>query len=127
NLSSLKGKTIFVNLWATWCGPCVGEMPSIENLYHQFADRDDVAFVLISLDQSISAPTRFAKTKGMQAPIFFAKSPPPRGFQSDGMPLPMIIRKDGTLGPRHMGGRDWSGAGGLINDIAKASATKESK
>lgn len=48
---TLKGKTVFVNLWATWCPPCVAEMPSIESLYSQTTNEQN-AFVLISLDDN---------------------------------------------------------------------------
>src|SRR4051812_49264251 len=46
NMSDLKGKVIFLNLWATWCGPCVAEMPSIQSLYEK-ADKDKIAFVIL--------------------------------------------------------------------------------
>src|SRR5690348_12916494 len=40
-LSSLRGKVVFLNVWATWCGPCRDEMPSMETLYEAFKDRQD--------------------------------------------------------------------------------------
>src|SRR5262245_47177120 len=90
NLSSFKGKVVFVNLWATWCPPCVREMPSIEALYREFADRDDVAFVLISLDRNIEKPKDHAASNGMKAPIYLSKVPPPMSFQSEGIPMTVI-------------------------------------
>ena len=53
-LSQLHGKTVFVNLWATWCGPCVAEMPSISSLYEK-VDKDKVAFVMITRNDPKSA------------------------------------------------------------------------
>jgi len=50
NLSSLKGKVIYVDLWATWCGPCMLEMPSYEKLKQKYADNPNVAFVSLSID-----------------------------------------------------------------------------
>src|SRR5688500_10784213 len=47
-MSELKGKVIFLTLWATWCGPCRVEMPSIQNLYNS-VDNDKIAFVILSL------------------------------------------------------------------------------
>ncbi|KQB99381.1 TlpA disulfide reductase family protein [Pedobacter sp. Hv1] len=52
NLSSLKGKVIYVDLWATWCGPCMQEMPAYEKLKQKYASQPDVAFVSLSIDDS---------------------------------------------------------------------------
>lgn len=46
NLNDFRGKTIFLNLWATWCPPCLAEMPSIQKLYDQY--KDNVAFVMVT-------------------------------------------------------------------------------
>ena len=56
---SLRGKTIFMNLWATWCPPCVAEMPSIDALYHDFKEQHDIVFLIISEDKDFNK----AKTK----------------------------------------------------------------
>ncbi len=45
-----KGKVVFLNLWATWCGPCRAEMPSIQNLYEK-VDKEKIVFVMLSLDR----------------------------------------------------------------------------
>lgn len=52
NLSSLKGKVIYVDLWATWCGPCMVEMPSYEKLKQRYAADPNVAFVSLSIDDN---------------------------------------------------------------------------
>lgn len=52
NLSSLKGKVIYVDLWATWCGPCMQEMPAYEKLKQKYAANPEVAFVSLSIDDS---------------------------------------------------------------------------
>jgi len=51
-LSSLKGKVIYVDLWATWCGPCMHEMPYFEKLKVQYKDNPNIVFVSLSLDDS---------------------------------------------------------------------------
>lgn len=125
NLSSLKGKVLFVNVWATWCPPCVGEMPSIETLHSQFADRDDVAFVLASVDDSAETAKGFAVKKGMKAPIYHARGPMPADLRTEGIPATFIVAKDGTLRYKHVGGFDWSGERGKIEALIaeKAPAT----
>ena len=50
NLSSLKGKVVFLNFWAAWCPPCIAEMPGINELHKEFIDRADVVFVMVDAD-----------------------------------------------------------------------------
>ena len=50
DVNEFKGKTIFLNLWATWCGPCRMEMPSIQSLYNQ-VDKEKIVFIMLSLDK----------------------------------------------------------------------------
>ena len=49
-LSSLKGKVIYVDLWATWCGPCLAEMPFYETLKEKYKANQGIAFVSLSID-----------------------------------------------------------------------------
>src|SRR5690242_7111651 len=49
NIKDFKNKTIFLNIWATWCGPCRMEMPSIQKLYNQ-VDHDKIVFIMLSVD-----------------------------------------------------------------------------
>jgi thiol-disulfide isomerase/thioredoxin len=108
NLSSFRGKVLFINIWATWCGPCVAEMPSIEQLYQNFAGRDDVAFLLISQDSTPGEALRFAAKQGMKAPIYFPVGPMPVAFQTRGIPATFIVRKDGKLHFADLGAKNWS-------------------
>ncbi|MBK8951379.1 MAG: TlpA family protein disulfide reductase [Chitinophagaceae bacterium] len=59
NLSAYKGKKVFVNLWATWCGPCRAEIPSIESLAAK-SDKSKVAFVMLSLDDNFDKARGYA-------------------------------------------------------------------
>jgi thiol-disulfide isomerase/thioredoxin len=120
DLRSLKGKVLFINVWATWCGPCIAEMPSIDKLYSQFAGRDDVAFLLVSTDNSPETVKRSAIYSRTKAPIYFARGAAPRHFQTDGIPATFIVAKDGTLAKAEVGSRDWSGEGPFIEKLAKA-------
>ena len=51
SLSSLRGKVVFLNVWATWCGPCREEMPSMETLYEDFKNRQDFVILAVSQDR----------------------------------------------------------------------------
>lgn len=50
SLKDFKGKYVYIDVWATWCGPCIGEIPSLKKLEHQYKDKN-IAFVSISVDQ----------------------------------------------------------------------------
>jgi len=50
NISDLKGKSVYVDVWATWCGPCKAEIPSLKKVEHDYSDKN-IEFVSISIDE----------------------------------------------------------------------------
>ena len=102
---SFKDKVLFLNFWATWCPPCVGEMQSIENLYRQFDKR--VGFVCISKEE-IETIKAFREKKGYTFPMYHVDGQVPEEFRTDGIPATFIISKEGKILLKHVGGADWS-------------------
>lgn len=107
NLEDLKGKKVFVNLWATWCPPCRAEIPSIEKLYKK-TDKDKVAFVMLSLDDNFNLAKRFAKTKHMQLPIYYPAENLPSLFNINGIPATFIFDEKGVLIKSNIGMDDYN-------------------
>ncbi|MBN1490962.1 MAG: carboxypeptidase regulatory-like domain-containing protein [Phycisphaerae bacterium] len=68
-LASLRGKYVFVDVWATWCPPCVAEMPSLKQLYAAVRDRDDFVMLGISLDRDAETVEAFVKKQGVGWPM----------------------------------------------------------
>ncbi|WP_432411304.1 TlpA family protein disulfide reductase [Rasiella sp. SM2506] len=106
SLSELKGKVIFMNFWATWCPPCIAEMPSIDKLHEEMGA--EVAFVMLSLDQDFQKAKDFDTRKGYNLPIYTLVGNLPSMYQSSSIPTTYIIDANGNLALTHMGMADYS-------------------
>ena len=106
NLRQFRGKAVLVNLWASWCPPCLAEMPGLQALY-QKTDTSKVAFVLISLDANPAKARALLKKKGYTLPVFFPAAPLPAPFDSPSIPSTVILTPDGRLADRHDGMADY--------------------
>lgn len=106
NLRRFRGKAVLVNLWASWCPPCLAEMPGLQALY-QKTDTAKVAFVLISLDANPNKARALLKRKGYTLPVFFPAAPLPAPFDSPSIPSTVILTPSGRLADRHDGMADY--------------------
>ena len=106
NLRQFKGKAVLVNLWASWCPPCLAEMPGLQALY-QKTDTAKVAFVLISLDANPNKAKALLKRKGYTLPVFFSAAPLPAPFDSPSIPSTIVLTPSGRLADRHDGMADY--------------------
>ena len=108
DLRNLKGKVVFINFWATWCGPCKEEMPSMEALHQRYRDKDFV-FLTISVDYGGLSPVKeFIGKKRYTFPVLID----PKGetldlFEVKGIPMTFVIDKKGRLRGKASGSRDW--------------------
>jgi thiol-disulfide isomerase/thioredoxin len=106
NLQQFRGKAVLVNLWASWCPPCLAEMPGLQALY-QKTDTSKVAFVLISLDANPNKARALLKRKGYTLPVFFPAAPLPAPFDSPSIPSTVVLTPSGRLADRHDGMADY--------------------
>ncbi len=95
HFSDFKEKTIFMNFWATWCAPCVAEMPDIHNLYEETGDK--VNFVMISVDQDENKAKKYVDDKAFHFPIYFLRSGLPSGYNTHSIPTTYLIDKTGRI------------------------------
>jgi thiol-disulfide isomerase/thioredoxin len=102
SFTNFKGKTVFLNLWATWCPPCIAEMPDINDLYGK-VDLNEVAFVMISRDDDYQKALSFANKKGYDFPVYAAASRLPQVFQTNSIPTTFIISPEGKLVAKRKG------------------------
>jgi len=73
-LKSLEGKSILINLWATWCGPCNAELPHLQKLYEKVKDRTDIQILTFNIDEDLGLVEPFMKEKGYTFPVLPAFS-----------------------------------------------------
>lgn len=109
SLSENRGKVVFLNIWATWCLPCLVEMPSIEKLYNRFKS-DKFEVFAVSVDkQGVEVVKPYIKKLGLTFPILLDTSDTvPSLYQTFSIPETFIINKKGIIVSRIMGARDWS-------------------
>ena len=103
-LSDYNDKPIFINFWATWCPPCIAEMPAIDNLQKEYADR--VAFLLVSYEDH-AVTQKFLKGKGLNPHTFQALSKEPELLSSNSIPITFIIDKQGQIVVKKTGSSQW--------------------
>lgn len=107
NLQTLKGKKVFVNLWASWCPPCRREMPSIEKLAKS-VDKNKVAFVLLSLDDNFNKARAFTKRQQLSLPVYYPAESLPELFTVQAIPTTFLFDEEGRLFQRTDGGDDYN-------------------
>ncbi|MPR33106.1 TlpA family protein disulfide reductase [Salmonirosea aquatica] len=100
---SLRGKVVFMNVWATWCPPCLAEMPGIQKLYDS-VDTSRIAFVMLSVDEAGREKVKkFIDRKGYTFPVYTPLTGIPPAFQSSAIPTTFILSPEGTLVARQEG------------------------
>lgn len=102
SFSDFKGKTIFLNFWATWCPPCIAEMPNIQNLYDDIGGEDDIVFVLVSLDNDPQKAKDFVGRKEFTFPVYSAITKP-RIYDTSIVPTTYVISPKGEIMLKHQG------------------------
>jgi peroxiredoxin len=107
-LAEYKGKVIILNFWATFCGPCKAEMPSLNNLFLSFK-KDGLIVLAISTDDSEKPVQSFVKTKGIAFPVLIEKDSQVFSdrYRVLGLPTTFIIDREGIIVGKILGDRPW--------------------
>ena len=104
-LSDLRDKPVYLNFWATWCPPCVKELPHIQSKYEQYKDR--IHFLAISVDSEQDAPAQFISSKGYTFPVGYGNEREiSRAYNIEAIPASYIIGTDGTIKAQIVGSMD---------------------
>lgn len=95
-LEKFEGKTIFLNFWATWCPPCIAEMPNIQSLYEDVKS-DSIEFVMISLDEDHTKAEKYLTRKNFSFPVYFLNGRKPGTYNSTVVPTTYVISPEGKI------------------------------
>jgi cytochrome c biogenesis protein CcmG/thiol:disulfide interchange protein DsbE len=107
-LADYHGKVLLINVWATWCPPCIREMPSIERLHQRFKDTD-FRVLAVSIDEDAADKVlKFANDLGVTFDILHDQSGAIQGiYQTVGVPESFIIDRDGVIVKKVIGDSEW--------------------
>ncbi len=108
SLSSLMGKVVFINFWATWCPPCKVEMPTIDKLKKSFKGNDEIVFLMVDVDGNLKKSSAFMKKNKYELPVYAPKSAIPSDFLGMAVPTTVILNKKGKIATRVEGAADYS-------------------
>lgn len=99
-LSDFRGKVVFLEFWATWCKPCIHEIPYLEELADYFTNKD-VVFIKVAIDIDVEGWKNFVKTRNLQGINLIApehtRSQVSKDYLLDGVPYYFIIDKEGKF------------------------------
>ena len=112
-LVDFAGQVVVLNFWATWCPPCVEEMPSLQRLQDLLGD-DGLEVVAVSVDERYSDIPPFVAEHGLRFLVLHDLGKRvSRRYEVFQFPETWIIRRDGTLAAHIIGARDWAAPGSL--------------
>ena len=106
HLASYRGRVVVLNFWATWCAPCVQEMPALIALHHQMPD---LAILAISVDENEAAYKRFLERQ--QVDLVTVRDPAQTAaklYHTEGWPETYIIDRQGVIRRKVIGDPDWN-------------------
>lgn len=108
-LGSYSGKTVVLNVWATWCPPCRAELPSLQALQDELGS-EDFAVIGLSIDKDGDFVREFLRETGVSYPNYFdpERTVAARILAVESYPQTLIIRPGGSIAERIVGAREWA-------------------
>ena len=107
SLSAFRDRVLFINFWASWCAPCIREMPSIDALRRRIEGLD-IDVLMVSVDDQLEDIRAFANKHDVETPVFLrAWNREERPFRSALLPRTYIVSKEGRVVYEHTGAANW--------------------
>ncbi|WP_104736331.1 TlpA family protein disulfide reductase [Hanstruepera ponticola] len=119
NFKDVKGKVVFLNFWATWCPPCIAEMPSIDALYQDY--NEEVVFLLVSNENS-NKVKQFLSDNQFNLNYYNTLTVAPKVLSSNSIPQTYIIDKYGKIRIEKNGAANWNSdtVRNLLDELLKS-------
>ena len=107
SLSDFRGRWVLLNFWATWCAPCVDEMPGLNRLYRTLK-KDGLVMLAVSLDDAPKRVRRFVAREGLSFPVLHDRKKVTKDpYCLFSVPTTVLVAPDGEIKARSAGGRQW--------------------
>lgn len=110
HLAKLKGKVVFINVWATWCGPCKAELPSIFKLGNAVANNPEIKILTVDADGKPQQSSNFLQTENIPLPVWSVLGATPDFLSSTAIPFTIVLDKKGYIAYQHTGVADYNNA-----------------
>ncbi|KAB8154892.1 redoxin family protein [Kordia sp. TARA_039_SRF] len=105
NFQQMEGNIILLNFWATWCPPCIAEMPSLHNLYKDYGDK--ITFLFVANDEKKNVEA-YLKKNTYDLPVYYAAENAPKEIQSNSIPATFLIDDQGKIVMKEIGSANWN-------------------
>jgi thiol-disulfide isomerase/thioredoxin len=105
NLSRSEDKVILLNYWATWCAPCIAELPDLENLYADYKQEIDFYFITSEDPKVVNS---FLKKRNSSIVPHYLLSPPPNVLKSNSLPTTYLIDSNGEIVMKKTRAANWN-------------------
>jgi thiol-disulfide isomerase/thioredoxin len=111
DLASLKGRVVLVNFWATWCEPCIAEMPSIQRLETKLGGKP-FAVLAVNYGESTAKVEKWLQKSGVTLHVLLdPDTEAAEAWGAKGLPMTFLVDAGGHVRYQTYGERDWTGAG----------------
>ena len=107
-LQNFKGKNLFINYWATWCNPCLAEMPYMAELYENYKDEEDIIFLYLSREKLEIIKNYLPKDESLQQLPIYKIITDDEFFATSGIPTTFIVNSDGEVIVKDLGSAFWN-------------------
>jgi thiol-disulfide isomerase/thioredoxin len=105
-LSQLKGKKVYLVFFASWCGPCMTEMPEVNALYKESKSNKDLVIIPVSVTDSKDELVKLAKEKGWELPLYENNGTIDADYAVESIPTSVFIDTKGNIAKTHVGAMD---------------------